>query len=181
MFVHPSADSALLVIDMQVGLYHGPERPFDAPRVLSNVTALITRARRDGIPIFAARHTGPVGSPIAAGSAAWQLLPELGLDRERDLVFDKTRPSCFFATDLADRLRAFGIGRLIVVGMKTQYCVDTTVRAASDLGFRVTLVADGHTCMDTPALRAEAIVAHHNDTLRGAFAEVVSTEAVAIR
>ncbi len=61
--------------------------------------------------------------------------------------------------------------------MKTQYCVDTTCRAAGDLGFRAVLVADAHTCMDTPALAAERIVAHHNATLAGPFAVLTTTEA----
>ncbi|MNP87043.1 Isochorismatase family protein [compost metagenome] len=58
--------------------------------------------------------------------------------------------------------------------MKTQYCVDTSCRVAAELGFKPVLVSDAHTCMDTPGLSAEAIVAHHNSTLAGAFALVLA-------
>ncbi|QNM96794.1 cysteine hydrolase family protein [Chitinimonas koreensis] len=174
----PSGRIALLVVDMQVGLYHGPEQPYQGPRVLAKVQQLIARARAAGAPIFAARHIGPEGSPIAAGSPFWQLLPGLGLDPATDTVFDKTRPSCFLGTDLAARLAAAGVGELVVAGMKTQYCIDTTCRVAAELGFRPILPADAHTCMDTPALPAQAIVAHHNATLNGPFARVVETAAV---
>ena len=61
--------AALLIIDMQVGLFHGPEKPHDGERVLANIQYLIHQARQQHVPIYAVRHTGPAGSPIAAGSA----------------------------------------------------------------------------------------------------------------
>lgn len=170
--------SALLIIDMQVGLLCGTEMPHDGTRVLSNINMLIGRARQAGVPIYAARHTGPQGSPIEAGSPWWQLHPELAVDAAVDRIFDKTRPSCFAATPLAEELRQARIGRLVIVGMKTQYCVDTTCRAASELGLQAVLVADAHTCMDTPQLPAASIIAHHNATLNGPFATVQATDSV---
>lgn len=165
---------ALLIVDMQVGLFHGPERPYEGQRVLANIQGLIAKARALAVPIYAARHTGPVGSPIAAGSPFWQLMPELGLDEGVDKLFNKQRPNCFSGTGLADSLRESGIEEIVVVGMKTQYCIDTTCRAGADLGFRVTLASDAHTCMDTTELPAERIIAHHNSTLAGPFARVLS-------
>ncbi len=88
---------ALLIIDMQVGLFYGPDQPYERERVLAAILQLVSKARTAGIPIFAAQHTGPEGSPIAPGSALWQLLPELGLNSTIDEVFNKTRPSCFFS------------------------------------------------------------------------------------
>ncbi|AOR70258.1 isochorismatase [Burkholderia stabilis] len=172
----PSPKRALLVVDMQVGLFHGPDRPHDGDRVLANINRLIGRAHEAGAPVFAVRHTGPAGSPIAPDSPLTTLLPELAIDATRDTVFTKTRSSCFAGTQLAEWLRAAGIGEIVVAGMKTQYCIDTTCRAAADLGFRVALVADAHTCMDTPALPAERIVAHHNATLDGPFATLTTTD-----
>ncbi|SMC16425.1 Nicotinamidase-related amidase [Andreprevotia lacus DSM 23236] len=169
---------ALLIIDMQVGLYHGPERPHAREIVLGNINQLIAQARLAQAPIFAVRHTGPDGSPIAAGSPYWQLTPELAVDPARDIVFDKTRPSCFAGTALAAQLAEAGCDGVVVVGMKTQFCIDTTCRAASELGLAVVLVADAHTCMDTPQLKAEDIIAHHNVTLAGPFANVLTTAQV---
>lgn len=166
---------ALLIIDMQVGLLHGPEKPFEANRVVENINLLIDQARANSTPVIAVRHTGPQGSPIAAGSPSWQVAGELDVDPEKDIFLNKTRPSCFFGTDLQERLSVLGIGELIVVGMKTQYCVDATCRAAADLGFGVVLVADAHTCMDTPELSAQSIIEHHNATLNGAFVMLAST------
>lgn len=168
-----NARRALLVLDMQVGLFEGGERPWRGEQVLTTINQLIGAVRNADVPVFFARHTGPEGSPIAAGNAAWQLLPGLNADPQRDRLFDKTRPSAFFATSLADELRAADIEELVIVGMKTQYCVDTNCRVAAELGFKPVLVSDAHTCMDTPGLSAEAIVAHHNFTLAGAFARVL--------
>lgn len=171
----PRLRRALLVIDMQHGLFNGPDTPFDREGVLANVRELITRARMAGAPVFAARHTGPAGSPIEPGSPLTQLLPQLAIDEGRDRVFDKTRPSCFHGTDLAAWLAEAGIAELVICGMKTEFCVDTTCRAAADLGYRPLLVTDAHTTTDSPLLSASAIIGHHNRTLGAAFAELLQT------
>ncbi|QBR03567.1 cysteine hydrolase family protein [Paraburkholderia pallida] len=166
---------ALLIVDMQVGLFKGGESPYEGSRILANINRLIAKARTAGAPIFLARHTGPAGSPIAPGSALTQLLPELNVDAERDTVFDKMRPNCFMGTGLAQWLADAGVVEVAIAGMKTEYCVDTTCRAAPDLGLRPVLVEDAHTTMDTPVLRARDIVAHHNRTLNGPFATLART------
>lgn len=179
MLKSPARRPALLIIDLQVGLFHGPEKPREGEQVLSAINGLIHRARVAQAPIFAVRHTGPAGSPIEAGSPLWQLLPTLTVDPARDVVFNKTRPSCFLDTDLARQLHDAAINELVITGLKTQYCVDTTCRVAVELGFKVTLVTDAHTCMDTPHLPAKAIIEHHNATLAGAFVQCLNSADVA--
>jgi nicotinamidase-related amidase len=166
---------ALLVVDMQQGLFNGPDQPYEAQRILDNINALIRQAREVGAPVLAARHTGPAGSPLEPGSLSTRLIDALLVDSRSDLVFDKTRPSCFLGTELDAELKRIGANELVVVGMKTQYCIDTTCRAASERGFRTVLIEDAHTCMDTPVLSARHIIDHHNATLRNAFARVVAT------
>lgn len=166
---------ALLVIDMQAGLFHGPDRPYEGQRVLDNINQLIAKAHQAQAPVFAVRHTGPAGSPIAPDSPLTRLLPELALALDSDQVIEKTRPSCFAGTDLAGRLRKAAVNELVIVGMKTEFCVDTTCRAAAELGFKVWLVEDAHTTMHTPVLQADAIIAHHNRTLNGPFVQGVVT------
>jgi nicotinamidase-related amidase len=170
---HDVHRAALLIVDMQVGAFDGPEPLWEGERVLATINDLIRQARAAGAPVFAARHTGPAGGPLAPGSAATQLLARLDVDPGRDVVFDKTRPSCFFGTDLARELERRGVGELVIAGIKTQYCIDTTCRAAAERSLSVVLVEDGHTCADTPMLQARQIVDHHNATLRGPFARVV--------
>jgi len=171
--------AALLIIDMQIGLFLGQEKPHDGERMLANIQRLIALARRRQVPIFAVRHTGPAGSPIAAGSAFWQVLPALELDAANATLFDKSRPNAFHGTELARQLNAANIEDLYIAGMKTQFCIDSTCRAAAELGFKPLLVADAHTCMDTPALPARAIIEHHNATLGAAFVRLINTADIA--
>lgn len=171
------AHSALLIIDMQVGLLHGPEAPHAGPQLLANINRLADAAHSAGIPVLAVRHTGPAGSPIAAGSPLWHLAPELVVD-DTARVFDKLQPSAFQGTGLDGWLKEDGVQTLIVTGMKTQYCIDTTCRAAADFGYAVVLVSDAHTCMDTPQLAAPQIIAHHNATLAGPFVRLMSSDEV---
>lgn len=168
----------LLLLDCQVGLFDGPEPLYEKQRLLDNLNRLIAKAHAADAPVFAVRHTGPEGSPIARGSAFWQLVPGLEIDPARDQVFDKTAPSAFVGTDFAQRLEAAEVGGLVIAGLKTQYCVDTNCRAAAALGLRPVLVSDAHSCWDTPVLAARDIIAHHNLTLGGPFASVVATEEV---
>ncbi|KVO63831.1 cysteine hydrolase family protein [Burkholderia stagnalis] len=168
---------ALLVVDMQVGLFHGPDRPHDGERVLANVNRLIRAAHDAGAPVYFVRHTGPVGSPLDPQAPLTALIPELEVGHASATVFDKTRPNCFSGTRLTEWLHAAGVREIVIAGMKTQYCIDTTCRASADLGFRAVLVADAHTCMDTPALPAERIIRHHNATLDGPFATLTTTAA----
>ena len=96
------------------------------------------------------------------------------LDAEIDTLFDKFRPNAFHGTDLARQLQGAQVEELYVVGMKSQFCIDSTCRSAADLGFRPLLVSDAHTCMDTAALPAAAIIQHHNATLGAAFARLIN-------
>jgi nicotinamidase-related amidase len=156
-------------------LFHGPDKPWAGEALLDTLNNLLIKARRAGAPIFLARHIGPPGSPIESGSPLTQLVQELELQGD-EVIFEKSRPNAFTKTALADQLRACGAQGVVITGMKTQYCVDSTCRAARDFGFDAVLIADGHTCNSTPALKAEEIVAHHNATLAGPFCRVVYAE-----
>lgn len=164
---------ALLILDLQVGLVHGPDTPWRGAAMIEAVNTLLDKAHAAGAPIFLARHVGPEGSPLAPDSALTQLIPELRL-KGNEHVFEKRRPNAFVGTGLAQSLGESGATGVVIAGMKTQYCVDSTCRVAGDLGFPAVLVTDGHSCTDTPGLSAEAIVAHHNGTLAGAFCRVTT-------
>ncbi|GAA0410248.1 MULTISPECIES: cysteine hydrolase family protein [Pseudomonas] len=166
---------ALLILDIQVGLVHGPEKPWRCEALLQTVNTLMDKARSAGAPIFLARHIGPAGSPIEPGSPLTEVAQELKLLGD-EVVFEKRRPNAFEMTDLADNLRSREVTGVVITGMKTQYCVDSTCRAARDLGFDAVLIADGHTCSDTPVMKAQDIVAHHNATLDGPFCQLVQAE-----
>ncbi len=169
--------SALIVIDMQRALFAAHQRPHDADFVIRRVCALIDRARRDDVQVVFVQN---ISDSFPHGSEGWRLLPPLE-PRFPDWVIDKTRPSIFDGTNLAAQLKAVGISRLILAGARTDTCIDTSCRAAADLGFDVVLAGDAHTTFDGEVMPADMIIAHHNATLAGPFASVVTADSVGFR
>jgi len=82
---------------------------------------------------------------------------------------------------LEQQLTAANFSELYIVGMKSQFCIDSPCRAAADPGFKTLLLADARTCMDTGALPAAANIRHHNATIGAAFARLVSSDEVTFR
>ncbi len=105
----------------------------------------------------------PSFEPLMRGAAGWQLHPQLD-HLDADAVLDKTASDAFYATDLHTQLQNAGIQKVIVCGLQTEYCVDTTCRAAISLGYQTCLLSDGHTTGDAQ-LSAAQIIEHHNIVL----------------
>ncbi|MFS2221614.1 cysteine hydrolase family protein [Pantoea sp. B65] len=166
--------AALLVIDMQNGLVHGAQAPFAIETVLANINQLIADARRQQRPVIFVQHTGPEGTPLAHGGEMWQIAAELQREAH-DFYLTKTRPSCFFQTSLLSLLQEKGITQLVVAGMQSDYCVDTTCRAGRDLGIEMVLASDAHTTFANGVLSTEQIIAHHNKLLSGPFVTLLKT------
>jgi nicotinamidase-related amidase len=82
-------------------------------------------------------------------------------------VIRKRASDSFLNTPLQHELAARNITRLVITGMRTEMCVDTTSRRAISEGYDVTLVADAHATVDSEVLPAAQIIAHHNYTLDG--------------
>ena len=74
------SENALLVIDMQQGLFRGPASPHSSDTVLLNIRLLIENARQAQVPVFFARHIGPDDSPFSEQSPLTQLIPELNVN-----------------------------------------------------------------------------------------------------
>ena len=172
--------AALLIIDMQNGLVNGEKTPWARESLLNNINKLIAKARESQQTIIFVQHTGPDGTILAQGSEMWQIAPELQRE-EHDSYLTKTRPSCFYQTSLMSLLAEKGIKMLIVSGMQTDYCVDTTCRAGRDLGLDTVLVSDAHSTFANGVLSAEQIVAHHNKLLSGPFVTLLTSDEVSFK
>ncbi|HEX5504658.1 MAG TPA: cysteine hydrolase family protein [Thermomicrobiales bacterium] len=150
-----AGDTALLVIDMQVGNVANAHQK-DA--LVARLAELIAQARAAGTPVVFVQHEDDWMRP---GVSEWQFLPAL-TPAEGELVIHKRASDAFYETPLREELAARGIRRLVVTGVQTELCVDATCRRAASEGFDVTLVADGHTTEDSATLPAARIIAHHN-------------------
>lgn len=152
---------ALIVIDMQQGSF-GPASPrHDAAGLVGRLNDLARQVRVAGGAVIFVQHDGPPGDPHHPSEAGWHLLPGLEA-RPDDSIVRKTSCDAFLGTTLDDLLRETGIDRLIITGCATDYCVDTTVRAALARGWPTIVPSDGHTTADRPHLSATQIIAHHN-------------------
>jgi len=155
--------TALLVIDVQAGLFDGDKRPGDASAVIGRINALAERARAARVAVIYVQHERD-GSPLVHGSPGWALARELQ-PAALDVRLRKTTPDSFLHTRLEPLLQEHDVKHLVICGYASEYCVDTTTRRAAALGYQVTLVADGHTTHDKPHASAELIRAHENATL----------------
>lgn len=174
-------DSALVVIDTQVGMFWPGVPPVpDGERLLRNIEGLIRRAREAAVAIIHVQHSDGPGHPLERGTDGWRIHPRVA-PAGGEPVVEKETPDSFLGTTLWEELEARGIGRLILAGMQTEYCVDTTCRRAFGLGYDVTLAADAHGTRDSDALSAGRIVAHHNEVMGNGFAEVVPSEKILFR
>jgi nicotinamidase-related amidase len=126
--------------------------------------------------VFHVRHCEAEGS-FEPGSAGWQFHPSVA-PHNGEPVVEKWASSAFYNTDLDARLRERGISDLTIAGLQSEYCIDTACRVAQSLGYRVTLVGDGHSTFDTPELSAAQIIAHHNKVLSGVIAAVTPVKDV---
>ena len=171
--------AALLVVDLQQGMFSQKQAPHEGEAVLARVASLLGRARAAGVPVLHVRHDGGPGDPLERGTAGWEIHPAVP-PRDGEPVIDKDRCSAFDRTDMQARLAVLGIGRLVVAGMQTEFCIDTNCRAAHALGYAVILVSDGHTTFDTPSLTAAQVIEHHTRVLHwGGFVLPMASAEVA--
>jgi nicotinamidase-related amidase len=155
--------TAVLVIDVQHALCTGAEAAFDITGVIGRINVIGAKARAAGAPVVLIQHEEADG-PFRFGSADWQLASDIET-RSDDVRVRKTTPDSFNLTELHGLLQARGMTHLVICGLQTDFCVDTTVRRALALGYEVVLVADAHSTVDNGVLSAAQIIAHHNMTL----------------
>jgi len=175
-------DAALLVIDVQSAFFleRSPVLAYHGEEYLARIRELIDRAREGGVPVIYVQHDGANGSPWEPGTPGWLIHPDI-TPRAGELVVHKPTPDAFYSTNLQAELDSRGIRRLIIVGIQSDWCVDTTVRRAYSLEYDVTVVEDAHTTFDTEVLKAPQIIAHHNSIFGGRFAKLVKTADVDFR
>jgi nicotinamidase-related amidase len=155
---------ALLVLDVQVNMFDPEFHVVDGDRVLATIGALVAQARAAGAPVIYVRNDGGPGEPDERGTPGWEIHPQIA-PLEGDIVLDKSGPDAFEGTDLGQELQKRRVGSLVIVGMQTELCVNTTCRRAAQLGFEVTLVRDGHTTFDWDEIDAVDAIRKYNAEL----------------
>jgi nicotinamidase-related amidase len=174
--------AALIVIDVQAGFdspYWGRRNNPDAE---ANIGRLLEAWRASDRPVFHIQHLSTTdGSPLVPGGSGCEF-KEFAKPLWHEPVVTKKVNSAFIGTDLEQRLRGRGIATLVVCGLTTNHCVETTTRMAGNLGFQTYLVGDAAATFDRVGpdgvtYPAEQVHAMSLANLHGEFATVIDTAA----
>ena len=136
--------TALIVIDVQESFRQLPNwEVISNPGIVEQVNRLVAHARDRGHLVVWVQHAEP-GSAGPFDPATGHVRPLDGLlpPRDGEPRLTKTSHNAFTTTNLQQLLTAHGIREVVVSGIRTEQCVETTARLASDLGYTVTFVTD---------------------------------------
>jgi nicotinamidase-related amidase len=172
-------NTALLVIDAQQSFQHRPYwSAADAPAFFDRLQALIDGAKARQVPVLQVFHVEEEG---AFSLASGHVKTLSGLSFAPDAVFYKHRHSALIGSGLSIWLTEHGISRLIVSGIRTEQCCETTTRHASDSGYAVDFVSEATLTFPMTdrvgrVWSAAEIKARSELVLEGRFASVLSVE-----
>ncbi|WP_434670947.1 cysteine hydrolase family protein (plasmid) [Klebsiella sp. B345] len=152
---------ALIIIDLQKALCNLPPQPFNLQQVVGNINNHLFHAKECNYPVIFVQHEAPTLHP---GTEGWKLLDEISVP-DKAFFIGKTTANAFLHTELNTLLEQVKASHLLVCGYASEFCIDTTIRAAAALGYDITLISDAHTTHDKPHASAEAIILHENSTL----------------
>ncbi|MEO7002875.1 MAG: cysteine hydrolase family protein [Ktedonobacterales bacterium] len=164
-----ASPTALLVIDTQTAMLDGGDGAnpaYQHDEVIAHICELQAQARSAGATIIYMQHDSDPGETLEPETAGWRIHPALA-PQSGDLVIRKRASGSFYETTLGNALASRGITitRLVITGLRTERCVDTTSRQAVSLGYDVILASDAHTTADGDTLTAAQIIAHTNENL----------------
>lgn len=133
-------------------------------QLIGNINLVIEKASKSDVPVVFIRDLD-----VAEGKGnGFQVHNEINVPTDAE-IFDKTATNSFHGTELLNHLKSQDIEHVVIMGCKTQHCIDSAVRTATISGLDVTLVGDGHSTTDSDMLSAEQIINHHNETLHGHY------------
>ncbi|MDL4843208.1 isochorismatase family protein [Aquibacillus rhizosphaerae] len=158
---------ALLIIDAQQELIEGnweEQEVYQKEKLINNINIVIEKALKESVSIVFIRDLD-----VSEGEGpGFQIHNEI-IVPSTTVIFDKAATNSFYGTPLHNYLKENNIEHLVIMGCKTEHCIDTAVRTATINDFDVTLVGDGHSTSDSKVLSAKQIISHHNEILHGHY------------
>ncbi|KGE17663.1 cysteine hydrolase family protein [Paenibacillus wynnii] len=160
-------NQALLIIDAQQELMDGNQKEsavFNKDQLIQNINIVIKKAIEANVEVVFVRDLD-----VSEGKGTgFQVHTEIQMPTGAT-IFDKLATNSFHGTGLLKYLKDKKVEHVVIMGCKTQYCIDTAVRTATVSNLDVTLVGDGHSTTDNDVISAEQIIKHHNNTLHGHY------------
>lgn len=136
--IRQSTQSALIIVDVQAGVVR---TAWDTARIIPNIARAVARARAAKVPVIWVQHSD---GDLVKDSPDWQLVPEL-VPRADEPIVHKSFESSFENTTLEAELAKRNIGRIVLAGAISNWCIRATAYGALDRGYDLTLLKDAHT------------------------------------
>jgi nicotinamidase-related amidase len=176
--------SALLIVDIQNDYFPGGKNELAGPVAAAGNARLLLDAFRDKkMPVVHIRHESvrPGATFFLPGTPGAQIHDSVK-PRDGEIVITKNFPNIFRATELLPTLKKMDTDRLVICGMMTHMCIDTTVRAAFDHGFEILLAGDACATKDLTyegrIVPATEVQQAFLGAINGTFARVSPTELI---
>ena len=163
--------TAFIIIDVPNILV---ETGFETAKLLEKIAYLQDQARSKNIEIIYVQH---IENPEAQTLEDWQL--SALLNRKPDeKVFQKRYNSIFKETGLKEYLDQQGIEQLVLCGMQTEYCVDTSVKVGFEYGYKLVIPEGAVTTFDGEDIPAETLNEFYENIWEGRFADVIDYKTI---
>lgn len=172
---------ALLIIDVQNDYFsNGKCELYKSEEALNTIQKLLESFRKQNLPVFYIQHVSTTQATFFIPETDGVQIHKGIKPLDTETVIVKHYPNSFYETKLQDELMKNEITDLVVCGMMTHMCVDTTVRAAKDYGYKITLISDGCTTKDLEwngdKLPASIVQSVYMTSLNQKFATVTTSE-----
>lgn len=166
-----SQKTALIVIDVQ-NFYWREE---SHEEYIKNLKDIIEHARKNGLHVIYVKHVWGDDPSDVIFNIREEIKPQ---DTESTVI--KRTPGSFFHTDLEELLQSKGIENVIITGMKTNHCCDTTTREACARGYKTLIIKEGVRTFDLKGIDGQVIpretIQYVTLSILQGFAECISTE-----
>ena len=178
------SQAALVIIDAQGEYRSGRMALPGIDSALARIADLLARARAAGTPVFHVAQVGQAGTLFDPATERGAILPQAA-PMAGEPVIMKRLPNGFAGTELHERLQQAGRNTLIMAGFMTHMCISASARAALDLGYQTTVIADASTTRALPApdggaaISSDAVHRTALAELADRFAAVVASAGIA--
>lgn len=165
---------ALLVVDVQNALVLS--KPLAVEEVINNIKRLIKVCRENNVEVIYIQHNDKIGGELEPNSDLWRIYGEISPNINEEVI-SKNYNSAFKETSLKKYLDTKGIKKLIITGMQTEYCIDTTCKVAFEYGFKLIIPEKTNTTFNNGNILAKDLYEYYNfNIFNGRFGIVEDIE-----
>ncbi|WP_416139833.1 cysteine hydrolase family protein [Halomonas sp. HK25] len=178
-------NTALVIVDLQNDYFPAGKWPLvGIEQAAENAASVLGHCREEALPVVHVRHEFPSDEApfFVPGSEGASIHPSMAPNESaNETVILKNNVNAFLGTSLHEHLQEQGVERLVITGAMSHMCIDAATRAASDLGYAVTVLQDACATHDQEfngeTVPASQVHAAFMAGLAFAYAEVIDTAA----